>query len=245
MAPLPPVRLAVAVTAALLLGFAPSTRAAETGSEDEADTGAQDDTAEAAPEEDTVGPFRLPAPRPGPDHINRAGAGASMGFGLYTYDPAPRVGGRVNLPSLEIVAVPPGIHGQLRLRSPLLGSVVHAALRRVFHFELDAILLATDCLCPVGNHAIRPLVGPLLGLRVSASPHHALVGGAVGARLGFEYLGPLREVGVFVAFEPIIEVWGGSTGAGSTSALLGAGGVVQFGVTGYRKQALPPAGGTP
>jgi hypothetical protein len=203
-----------------------------------------EDEPPAEPEaQDTVGPFKLPAPRPGPDHINRAGAGASMGFGAFTYDPAPRGGPRVALPSLEIVTVPPGIHGQLRFRSPLLNTLVHAALRRVLHFELDAILLATDCRCPVGNHAIRPLVGPLLGLRLAAAPEHTLGGVAVGARLGFEYLGPMREVGFFVAFEPIVEVWAGSTGAGSTSALLGAGAMVQFGVTGYRQQTLP--GGAP
>ncbi len=208
--------------------------------------GVRAEEAEEAPadetEGDTVGPFDLPAPAPGPDHVNRAGAGASMGVGVFGYDPAPGPTARINLPSLEIVTVPPGIHGQLRVRSPLLATLVHAALRRVFHLEVDAILLATDCECAVGNHAIRPLVGPLVGLRVAASPVHGLGGAAVGARLGFEYLGPQREVGFFVAFEPIVEVWAGASGPRAIT-LLGAGAVVQFGVTGYRKQVLP--GGSP
>jgi hypothetical protein len=205
--------------------------------EEEAPPPEDDSEGSEAPQEETVGPFHLPAPTAGPATVSRAGAGASMGFGVWAYDPAPGTTPRVNLPSLEIVTVPPGLKGQLRVRSPLLATVVHAALRRVFHLELDAILLATDCTCAVGNHTIRPLVGPIAGIRVEATPYQALGGAAVGARLGFEYLGPQREVGFFVALEPLLEVWTGDAGSRQIT-LLGAGAVVQFGITGYRKQVL-------
>ncbi len=240
----PPVRptlLRRAAPCLLALLLASPAWAEETdGAANESDPPAEQPAPDEAPG-DTVGPFDLPAPAPGPDHTSRAGAGASMGVGVFAYDPAPGTTPRVNLPSLEIVTVPPGIHGQLRVRSPLLATLVHAALRRVFHLEVDAILLATDCKCAVGNHAIRPLVGPLVGLRVGASPNHGMGGAAVGARLGFEYLGPQREIGVFVALEPIVEVWGGANGSREFT-LLGAGAILQFGVTGYRKQVLPGGG---
>ena len=215
--------LPVLLLSALLLPIAP-VRAAD-------DTPESDDDAAS----EGIGPFDLPPPRPGPEHIERGGAGMSMGIGGVSYDPAPTSGPRINLPSLEVALVPPGMQGQVRVRSPLLNTLAHAALRRVMHLEIDAIVLATDCKCAVGNHAIRPLVGPSVGMRIAASRHHTLGGVGLGARLGFEYLAPLRRFGFFVALEPVLEVWSGRAGAESTT-LLGAGAVVQFGVTRYRPQ---------
>jgi len=166
----------------------------------------------------------------------RHGAGVSMGVGATIYAPAPSIGFRVDLPSLEIAAVPKeGM--QLRLRSPLLETVYNAILRHQFLFIVDAFLLFSPGPPKVGlgKAVVRPRVGPMVGVRLQGGDHTFQPGLRAGGRFGGEVIGPGRQTGFFFGFEPHVELRGGAAGATRSSLTFGGGAVFTIAVTGYAK----------
>lgn len=166
----------------------------------------------------------------------RPGAGASMGVGATIYAPSPTIGLRVDLPALEVAAVPKeGM--QLRLRSPLLETVYNAILRHQFLLIVDAIVLFSPGppRANIGKAVVRPRVGPMFGVRIQGGHSTFQPGLRVGGRFGGEVLGPGRRTGLFFGFEPRVELMGGAAGAGRTSMTIGGGAVFTVAVTGYAK----------
>lgn len=181
----------------------------------------------------------LLAALPGPAAAGQApGAGASMGLGLAGYDPAPVAGLRVRLPSLEVAFPAPG-RVQPRLRVPVLDAVYHAALRHQLDLDVDLFFLWQDePVVALGAASVRkahprPLLGPMIGLRVNAAPHVFQPGLAAGARFGVEVLAGGRKGGLFVAFEPLLELQGGAAGGDRAAATFGGGLYLTVGVTRY------------
>ncbi len=149
----------------------------------------------------------------------RPGAGLSLGAGVAAYSPAPTVGPRVHLPALEIALAPGGGPRQLRLRTPLLETVYNAVLREQLYLEIDAMLLLFPG--PQGR-AARAVIGPLAGVRLNAAPHAVQPGLVLGGRAGGEVRGR-RGFALFIGVEPLVELMGGSAGAGRRTATLGGG----------------------
>ena len=83
---------------------------------------------------------------------------------------------------------------------------------------------------------LRPVLGPKLGLRLSAQQGVTQPGFLVGARAGAEYVGPRRRFGLGVGIEPFFELQGGTAGVGRSSLVVGGGAFVVIDVTGYKKQ---------
>lgn len=164
------------------------------------------------------------------------GAGASMGFGFAGYHPAPGVGFRLALPALEIAGAPGGSkEWQVRARVPLLNTIYAAALRQQLDLQADLFLLKLgQCDCPVGNHVLRPIAGPMAGARLNVAPKVAQPGIALGGRFGVEYLGPQRRIGLTIAAEPFFELKGGSAGTGRSALTTGGGALLVLALTGYQ-----------
>jgi len=166
----------------------------------------------------------------------RPGAGASMGVGAMIYAPSPSIGFRVDLPALEVVAVPKdGM--QLRLRSPLLETVYNAILRHQFLLIFDAFVLFSPGPpnASIGKTVVRPRVGPMFGVRIQGGHSTFQPGLRVGGRFGGEVLGSGRRTGLFFGFEPRMELMGGAAGVGRTTLTFGGGAVFTIAVTGYAK----------
>lgn len=164
------------------------------------------------------------------------GAGASMGFGFAAYHPAPGVGPRIALPALEVAGAPGGTREwQVRARFPLLNTIYAAALRQQLDLQADLFLLKLgQCDCPVGNHVIRPIAGPMVGARLNVAPRVAQPGVALGGRFGAEYVGPQRRIGFTLAAEPFFEVRGGTAGTGRSAFTVGGGALIVLALTGYQ-----------
>jgi hypothetical protein len=168
------------------------------------------------------------------------GAGPSMVLGATAFDPAPTLGFEMSLPALEIaVGLPTVVPAHLRLRSPLLDTVISGVARQQLDFQLDLMLLLTPFATPDGVHAIRPVLGPWLGGRINVQHAVSQVGFAVGGRFGAEYVGPARKSGVGIGFEPFFQLQSGPAGAGRTSTVVGGGGMFVLFLTAY--QAPEPA----
>jgi hypothetical protein len=166
----------------------------------------------------------------------RPGAGASMGVGAAIYAPSPSIGFRVDLPALEVAAVPQD-GAQLRLRSPLLETIYNAALRHQFLLIVDAFVLFSPGPpnANIGKAVVRPRIGPMFGVRIQGGHSTFQPGLRVGGRFGGEVMGPGRRTGLFFGFEPRMEFMGGAAGVGRTSATFGGGAVFTIAVTGYAK----------
>lgn len=163
------------------------------------------------------------------------GAGSSLALGITAFDPAPRVGFEMSLPTLEI-AVGLGLARpvQLRVRMPLLDTLLAGVARQQLDLQADLFLLFTAGGKAAGSHRIRPVLGPMLGARLNAQPGVVLPGVAVGGRFGAEYLGPASAFGLTLALEPFVQLQGGAAGQGRTSTTLGGGGFFVVAVTGYQ-----------
>lgn len=159
-----------------------------------------------------------------------------MGFGVTAYSPAPQVAPRINLPSLELAAAPGGTKlWQLRVRLPLLNTIYAAGLRQQLDLQADVFWLKLgQCDCPVGNHVVRPVLGPMAGARLNIAPGVVQPGIALGGRFGAEYVGPQRRIGLTVAAEPFFELRGGSAGPGRSSLTTGGGALLVIALTGYQ-----------
>ena len=165
------------------------------------------------------------------------GAGVSLGLGFAASDPAPGPAFLVDLPSLEIaVGLDDAATWQLRARWHAIKTVWAAALERQLEVQVDVTALALLCQCPVGQHAIRPIVGPTLGFLIQAIPVAESVqpGVHVGGRFGAEYVGPQRRLGVTLAAEPYFVYQGGPAGPGRTNHRVGGGAQLVLGITGYQ-----------
>ena len=168
--------------------------------------------------------------------VENAGAGTSLGIGVFGTYPAPSPGLRVMLPTLELAAAPGGRYSpQLRVRLPLLNTAYAAAIRQQLDLQADVFLLGLGgCDCEVGKHLIRPVLGPMLGARLNVAPGVVQPGVALGGRFGVEYMGPQRRIGVTVAGEPLFELRGGSAGPGLTALTVGGGALLVVAITGYQ-----------
>jgi len=167
------------------------------------------------------------------------GVGTSVAGGLSVFDPAPALGGEVLLPGLEIsIGSPTSFDSQLRLRIPVLNTLWAGVVRRQLDLRLDVMWLATPCECPPDHHRIRPVFGPLVGLRLNAAEQVTQAGLAVGGRFGAEYVGPRRRFGLGLGVEPYFQFQGGPAGTGRTTLTTGGGGLVVAWITSYRG-ALP------
>ncbi len=165
------------------------------------------------------------------------GAGVSLGVGVAASSPSPGPGLLVDLPSLEIaLGGKDPRRSQFRLRWHALKTVFAAALEQQLEFQIDAMLLATPCDCALGDHMIRPVLGPTLGLLFQAIPVAQTVqpGLVAGGRFGAEYVGPQRRIGLTVAAEPFFLVQGGSAGPDRTTARVGGGAQIVVAITGYQ-----------
>lgn len=165
------------------------------------------------------------------------GVGTSAGGGVTVFDPAPAVGPDVLLPSLElVVGSPTSFASQLRVRLPLLNTLMAGVVRKQLDLRVDVLWLATPCSCADGSHMIRPVFGPLIGLRLDAAPQVAQFGLAIGGRFGAEYVGPARRFGLGLGLEPFAEVAGGTAGTGRTAGRVGGGALVVAWLTAYSGQ---------
>ncbi len=167
------------------------------------------------------------------------GAGSSMALGATAFHPAPRLGFEMSLPTLEI-AVGLGLPApaQLRVRMPLLDTLLSGVARQQLDLQADLFLLVTPGGRPAGSHRVRPVLGPMIGARLNAQPDVVQPGFAVGGRFGAEYLGPASAFGLTVALEPLFQLQSGPAGVGRTSTTLGGGAFVVVAVTGYQKPTV-------
>ena len=166
------------------------------------------------------------------------GAGASLGLGFAAWTPAPGPSLQVDLPSLEIaLGLGKASRWQARVRWHALKTVWAAALEQQLEIQLDVMLLATPCDCAVGNHMIRPVLGPVLGVGLQAIPSAQTTQPSVllGGRFGAEYVGPGRRIGLTIAAEPYLLAQGGSAGPGRTTSRFGGGAQIVFALLGYQK----------
>lgn len=164
------------------------------------------------------------------------GAGSSLAVGATAFDPAPLLGFEMSLPTLEIaVGLDLARPAHLRLRLPLLDTLLSGVARQQLDLQADLFLLITAGGKPAGSHRIRPVLGPMLGARLNAQAGVVQPGFAVGGRFGAEYLGPESRFGLTIALEPLFQLQGGPAGLGRTSTTLGGGGFLVVAVTGYQR----------
>ena len=164
------------------------------------------------------------------------GAGSSLALGVTAFDPAPLAGFEMSLPTLEIaVGLDLARPAQLRVRMPLLDTVLSGAARQQLDLQADFFVLFTPGGGPVGGHRLRPVLGPMLSARMNAGPGVVQPGFAVGGRFGAEYVGPASRFGLTVALEPLFQLQSGPAGEGRTATTLGGGGFFVVAVTGYQQ----------
>jgi hypothetical protein len=165
------------------------------------------------------------------------GAGVSLGLGVAGFSPSPGPSFLMDLPSLEVaVGLKDPSRMQARFRWHGLKTIWAAALEQQLEVQIDAMLLMTPCDCAVGNHMIRPVLGPSVGFLLQAIPSvdTTQVGAVVGGRFGAEYVGPARRIGLTVAAEPFFLVQGGSAGPSRTGSRFGGGAQIVIALTGYQ-----------
>lgn len=166
------------------------------------------------------------------------GAGASLAVGFAGYSPSPGPSFQVDLPSLELaLGLGTARRWQGRVRWHALKTVWAAALEQQLEVQLDVLLLATPCDCAIGNHMIRPVLGPSLGFLLQAIPAAQTTqpGLVLGGRFGAEYVGPARRIGLTVAAEPFVLAQGGSAGPDRTTSRFGGGASIVIALTGYQR----------
>ncbi len=166
------------------------------------------------------------------------GAGVSLGLGFAGFSPSPQAAFQVDLPSLEIaLGLKDPSRWQARVRWHALKTVWAAALEQQLELQIDAMLLATPCECAVGNHMIRPVLGPSVGFLIQSIPAAQTTqpGVTVGGRFGAEYVGPARRIGLTIAAEPWFLAQGGSAGPGRTGSRVGGGAQIVIALTGYQQ----------
>jgi len=154
--------------------------------------------------------------------------GFDAGGGVSSYQPAPLTRARVLLPSPVIAMRTASLQGtEVRLRWNAVQMLYAAMERDLFELHLDTAVLPV---LPRNAAGLRPVAGPLLGLRIVAGPDSVHPGAVLGGRVGIDWMASPGGVRVGLSAEPYFEVRGGAGGVLPHTPVYGGGVQLVFGL---------------